>query len=51
VDPARVIALVQRQPGQYRLDGSHRVRFGCEAEDEADRLKVAGKLLTALGAP
>ncbi len=50
VDPARVIRLVQREPSRFRLDGSHRLRVACEADDEPARLALADELLTRLGA-
>jgi len=49
VDPARVIALVQRDPRRYRLDGSHRLRFTATAASEPERLGMAGSLLDELG--
>jgi transcription-repair coupling factor (superfamily II helicase) len=48
VDPARVIALIQKDPARFRLDGSHRVRFTVEAETEPERLRVARQLIQAL---
>ncbi len=50
VDPARVIRLVQRDPQRYRLDGSHRIRFTIQSDDETSRLGVAQVLLDELGA-
>jgi len=48
VDPLRVIALIQKEPGRFRLDGSHRVRFTVDAETESERLNVARRLIHAL---
>jgi len=48
VDPARVIALVQKGAGRFRLDGSHRIRFAAEAETEPERLRVARELIQSL---
>jgi len=45
VDPARVISLVQGQPDRYRLEGSHRLRFRKESEDEPARFRTAERLV------
>jgi transcription-repair coupling factor (superfamily II helicase) len=45
VDPAEVISLVQGQPDRYRLEGSHRLRFRKESEDEAARFRTAERLV------
>jgi len=50
VDPARVIRLVQRGDGRYRMDGSHRIRLKHAAMDGRTRFLVADKLLMELGA-
>ncbi|HLG52662.1 MAG TPA: TRCF domain-containing protein, partial [Steroidobacteraceae bacterium] len=49
VDPARVIRLVQKGEGKYRLDGSHRLRLKHAAEQERTRLAFADELLSTLG--
>jgi len=51
VDPARVIALVQGQPDRYRLEGSHRLRFRKESEDEAARFRTAERLIARFTEP
>jgi transcription-repair coupling factor (superfamily II helicase) len=48
VDPRAVIRLVQRNPRQYRLDGSHKLRFSWKAEKEADRFDKLRRLLEEL---
>ena len=48
VDPRAVIRLVQRNPKQFRLDGSHKLRFAWKAEKEADRFDKVQRLLEEL---
>lgn len=50
VDPARVIRLVQRSNGRFRLDGSHRLRIRLAGADGPARLLVANELLATLEA-
>ncbi|MGH8250423.1 MAG: transcription-repair coupling factor [Steroidobacteraceae bacterium] len=50
VDPKRVLKLIGRPDGRYRLDGQQRLRFKVTATDEATRFAAAGKLLDELGA-
>ncbi len=50
VDPQRVIALIKRKDGRYRLDGPQRLRIRLEAADESARFAEAGSLLEKLGA-
>jgi transcription-repair coupling factor (superfamily II helicase) len=49
VDPQRVIRLVQRKDGRYRLDGPQRLRIKLTAGDPASRIAEAGALLEELG--
>jgi transcription-repair coupling factor (superfamily II helicase) len=49
VDPQRVIRLVQRKDGRYRLDGEQRLRIRLVAADAASRIAEAGALLEELG--
>ncbi len=49
VDPARVVALLQREPA-WRLDGGQRLRARLEAPDPGARIAAAEKLLAALAA-
>jgi transcription-repair coupling factor (superfamily II helicase) len=49
IDPARVITLVQRQPQRYRMDGSHRIRFTIDSDEDSQRLRTAETVLAALG--
>ena len=49
VDPQRVIRLVKRPDGRYRLDGQQRLRIKLVAGDEASRFAEAGRLLQELG--
>ncbi|MGQ0429628.1 MAG: transcription-repair coupling factor [Gammaproteobacteria bacterium] len=49
VDPARVVRLLQREPG-YRLDGQQRLRAKLEAPDAPSRIAAAATLLAALSA-
>jgi transcription-repair coupling factor (superfamily II helicase) len=48
VDPARVIRLVQKSEGRFRLDGSHRLRIRPGGADGPARLAVADELLATL---
>jgi len=49
VDPERVIRLVQREDGRYRLDGQQRLRVKAVTGDAAARIAEAAELLEALG--
>ena len=49
VDPLRVIRLVQRKDGRYRLDGQQKLRIRLAAADAASRIGEAGTLLQELG--
>jgi transcription-repair coupling factor (superfamily II helicase) len=49
VDPARVLRLIQRADGRYRLDGPTRLRLRITAAEPAARIKVAGEVLKELG--
>jgi transcription-repair coupling factor (superfamily II helicase) len=48
VDPQRVIRLVRRPDGRYRLDGQQRLRIKLVATDESSRFAEAGRLLQEL---
>jgi transcription-repair coupling factor (superfamily II helicase) len=48
VDPATLIALVERQPDRYRLDGPYKLRFSWDAETAEERIAKLGKLLARL---
>ncbi len=50
VDAERVVRLVQRKDGRYRLDGPNRLRVRLDAGDAAARIAAADGLLEALGA-
>jgi transcription-repair coupling factor (superfamily II helicase) len=50
VEPARVLKLIQRADGRYRLDGPTRLRLRVEAAEPAARIAAAEKLLKDLGA-
>jgi hypothetical protein len=50
VDPARVIRLVQKGDGRFRLDGSHRLRIKLAAADGPARMLIADQLLATLEA-
>ncbi len=45
IDGARVIALVQRHPGRYRLAGGERLHFELATDDPEERLRAARALL------
>ena len=49
VAPDRVVRLVQRPQGRYRLDGPSRLRLRLEAADAAARIAAADSLLDELG--
>ena len=49
-DADRVVRLVQRKDGRYRLDGPNRLRLRLVAGDAAARIAAAGEVLEALGA-
>jgi len=48
VDPARVVHLVQTDPGRYRLDGADKLRLSMELPELGDRLEAVNGLLDAL---
>jgi transcription-repair coupling factor (superfamily II helicase) len=50
VSPDRVVRLVQRKDGRYRLDGPNRLRFRLTTADAPARIAAADDLLDALGA-
>jgi transcription-repair coupling factor (superfamily II helicase) len=49
VDPARVVHLVQRPGGRYRLDGPARLRLRIASEGAAARIAAAESVLGDLG--
>jgi transcription-repair coupling factor (superfamily II helicase) len=49
VDAERVVRLVQRPGGGYRLDGPTRLRLRIAAADAAARVDLAGRVLEELG--
>ena len=49
VAPERVVRLVQRPGGRYRLDGPSRLRLRMEAADAGVRIAAADSLLEELG--
>jgi transcription-repair coupling factor (superfamily II helicase) len=49
VDPATIIRMLQTQPRTYKLDGQDKLRIVMELPEPAERLRVAGELLDALG--
>jgi transcription-repair coupling factor (superfamily II helicase) len=48
VDPDRVVRLVQRSDGRYRLDGPARLRLRIATADAAARIAAAGEVLDDL---
>jgi transcription-repair coupling factor (superfamily II helicase) len=49
VEPSRVVRLVQRSDGRYRLDGPTRLRLRIDATDPAARIALAAQVLKELG--
>ena len=49
VEPARVVRLLQRSDGRYRLDGPTRLRLRIDSADPAARIALAEKVLKELG--
>ena len=49
VDPSTVIKMIQQQPQHYKLDGSNRLRFMLEMEDQDKRFSTVNTLLENLG--
>jgi transcription-repair coupling factor (superfamily II helicase) len=49
VAPDRVVRLVQRPGGRYRLDGPSRLRLRLEAADASARIAAADSVLDDLG--
>ncbi|MBM4196189.1 MAG: transcription-repair coupling factor [Gammaproteobacteria bacterium] len=50
-DPARIVALIQRDPRNYRLDPRQRLLFRAPMESPLTRIRVVTELLTRIGAP
>ncbi len=48
IDPARLVALVQGEPGRYRLDGQRELRFEAALEGEEARIAAVAALLEAI---
>ncbi|MDE2461754.1 MAG: transcription-repair coupling factor, partial [Gammaproteobacteria bacterium] len=48
VDPTTVIRLIQQQPQHYKLDGSNRLRFLMDLDDQERRINSVQVLLEAL---
>ena len=48
IEPARLIALIQKQPRIYKLEGSMRLRFIQPSQDAQERLRRVSELLHAL---
>lgn len=46
IDPKRVIALLQSQPGRYRMEGAHKLRLSHKADLAETRLKMADAYLS-----
>ena len=49
VNPTTLVKLMQRSPGEYRLEGSMKLRISRPMPDEAARFEFAGTLLKHLG--
>ncbi len=49
VEADRVVRLVQKKDGRYRLDGPNRLRLRLNLADAVARIAAAGELLEALG--
>jgi transcription-repair coupling factor (superfamily II helicase) len=49
VDPATVIRMVQQLPKVYALDGPDKLRIRLELPGAAERIRIAGEILEALG--
>ncbi|HHH36062.1 MAG TPA: transcription-repair coupling factor [Gammaproteobacteria bacterium] len=50
IDAARLIQLIQSQPGRYRFDGREKLRFTLDGGDLEARAAAIERLLEALGA-
>ncbi|WP_101676023.1 transcription-repair coupling factor [Alloalcanivorax mobilis] len=49
VDPLTIVKLVQSNPGRYKLEGAHILRFQIESDGPAERLDLIERLLAHLG--
>ena len=49
VDPRRLIALIQKEPKKYKLEGGDRLKFSDNMNVPATRLKFVRELLEGLG--
>jgi transcription-repair coupling factor (superfamily II helicase) len=50
VDATRIIQLIQKEPGRYRLEGGDRLRLTMELPDSESRVRALDTLLDRLGA-
>jgi transcription-repair coupling factor (superfamily II helicase) len=44
----RIIQLIQKQPGEYKLDGGEKLRINKELPDPTDRIEELSNLLATL---
>ncbi|TXI78010.1 MAG: transcription-repair coupling factor [Dokdonella sp.] len=51
IDPATVIRMIQTLPKVYALDGQDKLRIKLQLEGVAERIRVAGEIITALSRP
>ena len=51
VDPARLVALVQQEPGRYRLDNQQRLHLSAELTEAEARFRAVEDLLGQLARP
>jgi transcription-repair coupling factor (superfamily II helicase) len=51
VDPLALIRIIQADPGTFRLDGQHKLRFSLSLDDTERRFRHVHDLLDQLGAP
>jgi transcription-repair coupling factor (superfamily II helicase) len=49
IEPATIIKMIQRLPKVYALDGPDKLRIRLELPGAAERIRVAGEILGALG--
>ncbi|MGD8547480.1 MAG: transcription-repair coupling factor [Thiohalophilus sp.] len=48
IDPMRIIQLIQKKPGEYKLDGGEKLRINKELPDPTDRIEELSNLLATL---
>jgi transcription-repair coupling factor (superfamily II helicase) len=47
-NPVALLEMIQRQPNEYKLQGSHKLRLTFDEESVEERLRIIGEILDRL---